>query len=605
MSDKYLRTEKEQLLNRIGREPAWGWSPAVDFIKLLEKHAAVRPPCSQPDITSITTTATNTDTKDEGSIEQGSIDAAKDNSASPLVSTSTNRDKTRDRAILNEDDLNALISQIQTQARRQTANHAQGTSLEVPTVGKNTTEATDAPSGEAVSILLAGSADIRHILRTLASLRLREAQNVANGVTAPMCHIYIYEPSLRIHCRHLFFIQWLLDSMFSLEELEERVLMFLEIFGNSLLRDITAAQMRSVAQHLLTSFDNEASPLSGLTNFSEMKLKEKDFIENQIRGWCKDSTQADIEAQWSQLVRQDMAERYDNRDNLIDWDYVFHLKDYTHFLKFPEYRVWRNTGVAFDVCHINPRRGFQYEYTAPNKSLFLFDRRGIGVYHGDITNGPFFCFGALTENEFLHSRGADETCKYGNGVVSMHNVRAWLYVLLTGAAWPWAEHAFAWDDSANYNYLPPNTPSSVAYKAVFPRVRFHFIGLDFDRFLLHQVQGRIPHMDAAFFGVSCAHLLGPFLLKSGIHDHGVVVVETAKFVVDTSDAAKEAFVQKMKDMAESANWQHNEQLTALLHEGQPKLQEPKGELTTAKKQSLSRYRSPFQLSFTKKGVDTP
>ncbi|CCW71118.1 unnamed protein product [Phytomonas sp. Hart1] len=600
MSDKYIRTEKEQFLNRIGREPGWGWSPAVDFIKLLEKHAALRSPHHQSHVNN--TTSTTTDTKNEAEVDKTPINHTTDGLVSSSFSTLPNCDKTREKAILNENDLNELISKIQTQGRSQTANNSPGDGVGMLTADNNAAATDDTPSCEPVSILLAGAADIRHIFRTLATLRLREVQNADDKAITPMYHIYLYEPSLRIHCRHLFFIQWFLDSMFSLEELEERVLMFLEIFGNSLMRDITAAQLRNVAQHLLGSLEMETGPLSNMVNFSEMKHKEKDFIENQLRNWGKDSTQADIAAQWSMLLRQDMAERYDNRDNLIDWDFVFNLKDYTHFLKFPEYRVWRNTGVAYDVCHINPRRGFEYDYTVPNKTLCLFDRHGRGVYRGDISSGPFFSFGSLTENKFLHNRSADGTCKYGNGVVSMHNVRAWLYTFLTGSAWPWVEHAFAWDNSKNYNYLPPNIPSSIAYQAVFPRVRFHFIGLDFNRFILHQAEGRIPRMHAAFFGTSCTQLLTQSFLNSVMHDSGVVVMETVKFVVDVNDTTKEAFVQKIKDMAESGNWQQDDKLTAFLHECQPELEATKGEPTTAQLLSSSRYTSPFQISLTKKEV---
>lgn len=38
MSDKYLRDEKQQLLNAIGTEACWGWSPAIDFTEILQER---------------------------------------------------------------------------------------------------------------------------------------------------------------------------------------------------------------------------------------------------------------------------------------------------------------------------------------------------------------------------------------------------------------------------------------------------------------------------------------------------------------------------------------------------------------------------------------
>lgn len=49
--------------------------------------------------------------------------------------------------------------------------------------------------------------------------------------------------------------------MFALEELEERVLMFLDVYGNACTRDATAAQARSVIQRLLKVLNNNTGTL--------------------------------------------------------------------------------------------------------------------------------------------------------------------------------------------------------------------------------------------------------------------------------------------------------------------------------------------------------
>lgn len=550
MSDKYLRSDKEHLLQSIGTEVCWGWSPAVDFVALLDNSDCNPTPKS------------------------GQTPAAA--SSAPAAVTADTGDANFD----------ALLAKLSLQKQHQQR-------------GEGPSAVPDSNGPDDVHLLLAGGCDVRHILRTLSTLRLREAErkNVSDAggdSQLPTYHFYLYEPNLRTHCRHLFFVQWLLDSMFSLEDLEERVLMFLEAFGNLCVRERTAAQIRKVVQGLLRGLEKEDGVWGSLVSFSDMKLKEKDFIETQLTHWSKDSSVADVEQQWSQRVRHDMAERFDNRDNLIDWDFVFKLTDYTNLLKFPEYRVWRNTGVAFDVCHINPRKGFEYNYNIPNKTLCLFSRQGKGTYHGDIKNGPFFAIGAQTDNEFIRHRTADSTCKYGNGVVAMHNVRAWLFSLMTGLPWPWSDHAFAWDDPKNYNYLPPGTPAGVAYAAVFPHVKFHFMGLDFERFLLHARNQKL-RMDAAFFGTSCTHLLNARVFQELMLPGGVVVAETAKFVVNAEENAKEAYVQKIKELAKAGGWSMDPTATAKLHEGQPKPKSIDGALTKQQELTLRRYEMPYQV----------
>jgi dynein assembly factor 3, axonemal len=585
MSDKYLRNEQQQLLNSIGTEVCWGWSPAVDFASVLAK----RPRCTA---------------KGKETHAKKATDATDVLRVTPTYANGSSAAKTKE-----ELGFEALLAQARSRKAEASAPLRQAPSAR--------TSATKAPSGvddggattsgsdtdSEVHLLLAGACDIRHILRTLSSLRATEGlaeESAATTIPAsPTYHFYLYEPNLRLHCRHLFFLQWLLDSMFALEELEERVLMFLDVYGNAVMREITAAQVRNVVQRLRKALETDSSALQRIVSFEEMKHKERDFVEGQLLHWSRDASVVDIEAQWMQRVRQEMAERYDNRDNIIDWDFVFHLTEYTNLLKFPEYRTWRNTGVAFDTGHINPRRNFTYNYTVPNKTLCFFSRTGRGTYAGDIKNGPFFTFGALTDNAYIRHRTTDGTCKYGNGVVSLHNVRAWLYTLMTGLPWPWADHVFAWDDAKNYNYLPPGTPSGVSYAASLPKVRVHLLGLDWDRFVLHCIEGKAPRMDAAFFGTSCTQCMTKDVLQRVLRaETGVVVTETAKFIVDAEDVAKDAYVAKLETLAKSAGWAREETLTQLLHEGTPEPRPVKGAVSEAQKAAERRYAQPALLAFT-------
>lgn len=565
MSDKYLHSEEHTLLNSIGTELCWGWSPAIAFTEVIPLDALSRL------LGRDTTTSENT--------------ASAATAESPTIACPQ-------RKVV--DELDALLAST--------------------TVSASASPAAVLHDERGVHILLAGACDIRHIFRTLSSVKILLAQEAekaraaADASDSPAgspskpatTHFYLYEPNLRVHARHIFFLQWLCDSLFSFDKLEDQVAMFLEVFGNALLRDITAAQVKDVAGRALRTIGHEEGLLAQTLDFTFMKAKERDFVEDQIRHWTKSTSQAHIEKHWNHRLRTEMAERYDNKDNIIDWDFNFHLYEYTNAIKFPEYRTWRNSGVAFDYCHVNPRKGFQYEYNVPNKTLCHFDRRGNGLFNGDIKSGPFFSIGIDTRNPHLHPRNADGTLKYGNGVTAMHNVRAWLYELMCGKEWPWASHAFAWDDPANYNYLPPGTPNHVEHHAELPPVRFHIVGLDFDRFLLHLKEGKnFPKFDAAFVGSNSAHVMTPKLFEQMKAD-APVVCETAKFIVDCKDEAKARFQEKLKEMGASAGWEVDRGATAFLHKDQPEPRKGELEVTDAQRRSAERLQDTYVLVLKRK-----
>jgi dynein assembly factor 3, axonemal len=558
MSDKYLKSEEQNLVHGLGTELCWGWSPALNFTELVSRRCLGR------------------------LLSTGTVDEAVASASGAAPTTSV--------AGLS-DDLDALLADFD--ASKATRN-----------IGGNTA---NVDGGNDVHILLCGAADVRHIIRTLAAvkgLRKRQEQSSQADASAASCgptiHFYLHEPNLRVHARHLFFLQWLCDAVFSFDKLEDHITMFLEVFGNSMLRDITAVQVKDVATKLARAVDREEGQLMGMVDFQFMKAKERDFVESQLKNWGRDASVAHIEGNWNRRLRTEMAERFDNKDNIIDWDFNFHLHDYTHALKFPEYRTWRNTGVAFDYCHINPRKGFQYEYTVPNKTLCHFDKKGNGMYLGDIKNGPFFALGVDTRNTFLHPRNADGTLKYGNGTMAMHNVRAWLYELMCGLEWPWADHAFAWDDAANYNYLPKGTPSDVEYHAEIPKAKFHFVGLDLERFLQPRSgpTSDKPKFDLAFIGSNSTQFMTPQLL-SCMSDDGVVVCETAKFIIDCKEETKDRFADKVIELGKAGGWVEDPVATAFTLKDQPPPNKNTGVLTEPQKKCEAKLASKFVIVLNK------
>jgi len=255
--------------------------------------------------------------------------------------------------------------------------------------------------------------------------------------------------------------------------------------------------------------------------------------------------------------------------------------------------------MAYDYCRVNPRKGFVYNYTEPNKTLAHFDRKGNGAYFGDVKNGPFTALAGVTESPFLTKRGADGQIQYGNGTITMHNVRAWWYEILSKKPWPFVDHAFAWDDVKNYNYLPPGTPSDVEFSPQIPDVHFDFIGLDLERFWLRANERETPlKFDIAFVGANSTQFLTPTMFQAMKPD-GVVVAETVKSVVDCEWEAKKAFIDKIKEFGTAGGWKYDAGITEQLHALAPKAKPADVTPTPHQLQSKEKLATPFYIALSK------
>jgi hypothetical protein len=92
-------------------------------------------------------------------------------------------------------------------------------------------------------------------------------------------------------------------------------------------------------------------------------------------------------------LRHHFGERYDFRNNLIDWDYQATVKPNAGCIHYVQYRAWRNTGIAFEF-------GDQ-AYTRPNRSMASFAQgkeRGRGTtlrrgFWSDVVVSPYHALG--------------------------------------------------------------------------------------------------------------------------------------------------------------------------------------------------------------------
>ncbi len=92
-------------------------------------------------------------------------------------------------------------------------------------------------------------------------------------------------------------------------------------------------------------------------------------------------------------LRHNFGDRYDFRNNLIDWDYQGTVKPNAGCVHYTQYRAWRNSGIAFEF-------GDQ-SYVAPNRTMASFAEgkergRGSTLRRGfwtDVVVSPYHAVG--------------------------------------------------------------------------------------------------------------------------------------------------------------------------------------------------------------------
>ena len=120
----------------------------------------------------------------------------------------------------------------------------------------------------------------------------------------------------------------------------ERMEIFLDLMGNTLLRDKSSEYLENTAKELIqliTEDEKCTSVIKELVSFETLKFKERDEIEDVFSSYFK-AHPFDIEARRDQRLRGHLKDRYDFRKNIVDWDFQMELKNYCPVLNQQEYR---------------------------------------------------------------------------------------------------------------------------------------------------------------------------------------------------------------------------------------------------------------------------
>lgn len=277
--------------------------------------------------------------------------------------------------------------------------------------------------------LLVGPGDTRHLLATLAATAQRSCAAAAAGKPAPtLVEISVYEDRPESLARQLILLSIALD--FELPR-RERAEVYLEVLANTLVREKTSAYIASRATVLRLVLAHGLGPLAEYIDVSLLKMKDRDALEEVLQLYAED-VPFDAVRYRDERLRRYYDARYDARKNVLDWDYTMELKPIAPIVHKLHFREWRMTGLAFEVRNA--------AYVAPNRTLssMAFGRE-LGMskmrrgYWGDVVNSPYVAAGGVEADDArLFDVKSNQQVKTACDV-AYYNVLSWLTSLETGA----------------------------------------------------------------------------------------------------------------------------------------------------------------------------
>lgn len=152
---------------------------------------------------------------------------------------------------------------------------------------------------EEINILIVGGADARHVLQTVAK-RYRHK--------SPKINFYLAEACVETVAKQLLLLNIALqpDNVLGLEQ---KTKVFMELYGNTMVRPSVAKYLASVAHELVkmvTNYDYLNKLMSCVT--LDIKYKERDYLENLLKFWCG-KEEFDICRSWDRRLRNFLGVR--------------------------------------------------------------------------------------------------------------------------------------------------------------------------------------------------------------------------------------------------------------------------------------------------------
>lgn len=220
-----------------------------------------------------------------------------------------------------------------------------------------------------INILLVGASDIRFeilafINISAITIAFRHILHTLSNVKADRVNFWLYEEQTEVLARQLLMLL-IISEPNNAYGLNIKTSLYLDIFGNSLLRPATVKYVKQksrVLSEMITdlAYGKERAPFLTL---DRLKFKDRDRLDDQFQFWRQDGNVLNIQQQWDIRLRQYLGGRYDAMSGAFDWCLSMQLYERkATMITKTEYFRFRQFGVAFSPFD-------EEHHDTPNKTI--------------------------------------------------------------------------------------------------------------------------------------------------------------------------------------------------------------------------------------------
>ncbi|RNA42661.1 dynein assembly factor axonemal [Brachionus plicatilis] len=394
---------------------------------------------------------------------------------------------------------------------------------------------------DTVNILLMNCGDQRIIIDSLKSKK-----NLGKKI-----RFFVYEKMLELYARDLLLLSIIFEHS-QRSGVGEKAENFLEIYGNLLIRESTANLIRLKSSEFIkfiTDLDYLAKSSLNMFNFSLLKYKERDFLEGIFKFWrIKEANKEYFPAEkcWDVRLRNYFANRYDSRSNAYDWDFSMKLLERKNcsIINHRVYSKWRDSGIAFEQRDVN--------YDTPNKTLasgMIFndprsgDKASRRGYFGDIIVGPYLAYGIQHENVDFFKK-VNDSYRYTATDIAKSNLES-----LIGKIVEIGGHESVESKLSEMKIVEVGEEVEMSSDDYFKLEDVEIVFLPLSAVGDFSQKNKFDgFFDAVFVGNSAAANLADKSFSKILKAEALVVVETAKYMIEMKTEQINGFSQKLRQM---------------------------------------------------------
>uniref|UniRef100_A0A3B5KUW5 Dynein axonemal assembly factor 3 n=1 Tax=Xiphophorus couchianus TaxID=32473 RepID=A0A3B5KUW5_9TELE len=363
-----------------------------------------------------------------------------------------------------------------------------------------------------MNVLLVGSGDPRHILKTMADSPVEEN-----------LHMWVIESSMDVVARQLLLLYFII------------------------LLKPRRSKMFCFQRRLKFSWSFLETQKSGVR---QKRRCERDELARILKLWIQPAGSSPVimSKAWDYRVRQHLGTRYDSKKGCFDWDLTMKLHEKgCGVISKQQYVQWRGKGLAFEM-----REGI-YQTTNPTLlSTRVFNKKGdkVGIqgYWGDIVSSPYLSFGIESDDKKLLKTQNGQNLHTAQDI-SFANLQELFRCLSSRRRYLSTSHS----DTEAEEAPTLSQQKSLNDLMHLSGVSVTFLPLDSLQ-KLPQKQKYRHYFNSIYFSASCVHQLDPMMGQIAAPD-AVLVVELAKYILDLNKEQEAGFAETVANLALQAGFE--------------------------------------------------